>query len=135
MAKKATEPKRTLSELVPIYGTIKAELDRNKKMEASLNKEIKELFVKEGKDTINTGVWKADYSVRVSDVYDEDAVLEYALKHKAFADCIKTKQYVDFDALEQLIYTGKIPQKQVAALDEFRSQKETKVLKVTKIGE
>ena len=46
---------------------------------------------------------------------------------------IKTKEYVDFDALEKAIYNGLLPGETLLEMDKAREVKEVVTLRVTKI--
>lgn len=128
MAKKTIR----LSDLAKEYVEVKAQYDVLKKKEAELNKQIKAIMATEGMASVDLGNAIVEYSERTSDVYDEEAMLGYMHKHKAFAPCIKTKEYMDADVLEDLMYKGEISKKLQAGLDEFRITKITQVLKIKK---
>ena len=108
-------------------------MDVYKKDVDAKNKVIKKLMAEEGLEEKEVEGWEARYSVRVSESYNEEAMLEYMHKHKEFADCIRTKEYIDEAVLEDLIYKGAIPKNKVAALGKFRVTKETEVLTIKRV--
>ena len=132
---KAVEPKKSLKELVPLYGKTNEEAKALKKSLDSWNKDIKEIMRTKKMDNTDVDGWTAKFEVRVSEAYDEDALLEYMHKHKEFTSCIKTKEYVDQNTLEELIYNGNISKKLLLGLDKFRIKKETEYLTVSKAKE
>lgn len=128
MAKKTVK----FTDLVSQYVEVKLIYDEAKKKEAELNKQIKAIMSEKGLNEVQWNDTVIQYSERTSDVYDEEAMLGYMRKHKAFAPCIKTKEYMDADVLEDLMYKGEISKKLQAGLDEFRTTKITQVLKIKK---
>ena len=128
MAKKTVK----FTDLISQYVEVKLIYDEAKKKEAELNKQIKAIMSEKGLIEVQCGDTTIQYSERTSDVYDEEAMLGYMHKHKAFAPCIKTKEYMDADVLEDLMYKGEISKKLQAGLDEFRTTKITQVLKIKK---
>ena len=128
MAKKTVK----FTDLVSQYVEVKLIYDEAKKKEAELNKQIKAIMSEKGLNEVQWNDTVIQYSERTSDVYDEEAMLGYMHKHKAFAPCIKTKEYMDADVLEDLMYKGEISKNLQAGLDEFRTTKITQVLKIKK---
>ncbi len=133
MAKKKKEEVLTLEQLIPKYGEEKAVLDTYKKSTDAVNKQIKELMVEQGLAEKAAGGYVARYSVSKSESYNTEALLNYMHKHKEFEPCIKTQEYVDEQALEDLIYKGKISKTKITALDKFRIVKETPKLIIKKV--
>lgn len=130
-----TQAKKKLQELIPTYGEVKINYDKYKKEEGTLNKEIKSVIsqAKLTNDDIKVDGWKVDYSTRESVSWDEDAVLAFMHAHeKEFTDCIKTKEYVDLDVLEDLMYKNKIPKKLQTGIKKFMETKIVEVLKIKK---
>lgn len=131
----------TLDKLIPAYGEAKEQVDIWDKKAKKQNKDIKALMaklLKDGEKSVDSDEydgWVATYSIRVSTPFNEEALLEFMHKHKQFAPCIKTKEYIDEDALENLIYKGDIPKKLLLEIDKFRTEKKTEVLNIKKKGE
>lgn len=104
--------KRTLEQLIPEYGEKNTTCNALKKEVASLNAEIKDTVLKmkqENKD-INIDGWICTLKVSDEPELNEDKVLEVLKKH-GITEVIKTKEYLDSEALESLIYAGKISKK------------------------
>ena len=134
MRKKVSKP-ASLKELIPLYGETKREADIYGKQAASLNKDIKEQMVKmlkEKKKSVDmtVGDWTATYCIRTSESWNTEALLDYARKNKQFASCIKTKEYVDEKALEDILYKEKVSKKTLLELDKFRIFKDTAYLNI-----
>lgn len=133
MARRIVEKKESLTTLIPEFGEIKSKADDFKKQAEAKNKAIKKLMAEEGITEKEVEGWQVKYLVSTSDSYDEDAMLEFMKKHKQFAECIKTREYIDEEVLEDLIYHGKLSKNLVASLDRFRTVKETEKLLIKRV--
>ena len=135
MPRKKIEKQLTLEELVPQYGEQNTQCNALKKVVADLNTKIKEVIHKskqENKD-IEINGWKCSLTVEDKKEMNEDRLLEFCKKHKL--DCIKTKEYVDGDALEKLIYAGKISEKLIIEMDKCNDVKTKETLRCVKMKE
>lgn len=128
----------TLDELIPSYGTNNAQLSELKKVTDAQNKRIKELMAEDNLELYETGDYKATYNVSQRESYDEEKLLttlkEMWAKRWGAQECpmIKTKEYVDIEALEDAIYVGKLTTEEIAQLKPCINQKEVVTLRVTK---
>lgn len=123
----------SLADLIPAYGQTKAQADEYAKVAKKQNSDIKKLMSTLLKDddveaTQEADGWVATYQVRISESYNEDALLEFAHKHKALQSCVETKEVFNAQKLEDLIYAGEVPKKVLLELDKFREQKRTEYL-------
>ena len=123
----------SLADLIPAYGQTKAQADEYAKVAKKQNSDIKKLMSALLKDddveaTQEADGWVATYQVRISESYNEDALLEFAHKHKALQSCVETKEVFNAQKLEDLIYAGEVPKKVLLELDKFREQKRTEYL-------
>ena len=143
MARKKIEPQKTMSliDLIPQYGEHKAEADKLKKVCESENKDIKALMKADNLEEKESGGWVAKYIVQKRESINEDMLLEILHDNSLDDDTVraiidsgivKTKQYVDFDALENAIYNHKIPNELLIEMDKAREVKEVETLRVTK---
>ena len=124
---------QTLDELVLDYGTNKDSFDKFKKLCDVENGQIKKIMKQEGLDKHTSGPYTVSYSITEKEVIDEDSMLEYLKKHLPKKnDVIKTKEYIDADALKNAIYIKSIPEDVIANLSQFSSIKETEVLRIKK---
>ncbi len=111
------------------------EEDQQKK---SLEKELKNknVFIKSklaelGEDIYETNIAKAAISYQHRNSMNEDKcieILKQNCKKEVLVDVIKTKEYVDYEALESLIYNGKIAAQK---LEPAQSETIITTLKVT----
>ena len=133
--KKIEEKKQTLEELIPLYGEQNTQCNALKKVVSDLNTKIK-LAVheaqKENEDVIVDG-WKCKLSVDDNSTMNEARLLDVAKKHKI--DIIRTKEYIDFDTLEKLIYKGDISKEALLEIDSCKDAGTKETLRVTKVKE
>lgn len=133
MARKRKE--MSLDEIIPAYAENKALLDDYKKICDAENKQIKEMM-EEG--SYEAGGYKATKSVTVRETMNEDKLLDilkqnYAVNQKL--GIIKTKEYIDMDALENAIYKRQVTQEMLMEIDKCRETKEVVTLRVSKVKE
>lgn len=129
-----TRRKVSLDTLIPQYAENKSMLDDYKKICDDENKQIKELM-EEG--SYEAGGYKATKSVQIRESFNEDKLLD-VLRDVAEAkanNLIKTKEYVDMDVLESMIYKGMIPTDVLMEIDKCRESKEVVTLRISKIKE
>ena len=141
----------SLDTLIPQYAENKGLLDDYKKICDEENKQIKELM-EEG--SYEAGGWKVTKTVSTRDTVNEEALLSLLQSYSdgiskalnkvdsniEFIDfrklgVIKTKEYVDMDALESAIYKGKVTKEVLLEIDKCRESKEVVTLRLSKIKE
>lgn len=126
------ESEKELQRLAEEYITDKAQLDKLKKKVDSTNLAIKQLMDLLDIDSVNVGDKSICYTVQKRESLDEDKLLAQ-LKHFApSTECIKTKEYIDMDILEQEIYHGRLSQDALVAMDSCREVKEIQKLDIRK---
>ena len=124
-----------LNELVPRYGDEKTEMDRYKKLCDADNAEIKSIMSDLALQHYTAGKYKVTRSVQERESVDEDLLLNLL---KPFPEVqvhniIKTKEYIDFDALEAALYKDALPKDVLLAIDKARTIKLVTTLKVSKV--
>lgn len=132
MARVKIEAVETLDTLIPDYAEHKAELDKYKKLSDAENKKIKELMVD---NVYIVGGYKATKSIATKESINEEKLLDVLKQYDISygAGIIKTKEYVDMDALESAIYRGDVDKDILMEIDKCRESKETITLRVTAI--
>lgn len=120
-----------LDTLIPQYAANKAELDSYKKICEQENAQIKAIMKDFAVQKKEAGSYVATYSVSRRESFDEDKLLQIA-HHYGIPEIVKTREYVDFDALEKAIYDGKISADVLLEMDKAKEVKEVVTLKVTK---
>lgn len=121
-----------LDTLIPQYTVNKNELDSYKKLCDKENAQIKAIM----KDFVVTeyeaGGYKASYIVSKRETLNEEKLLEVAHQF-GISEIVKTKEYIDFDALEKAIYDGRISEDIMMEMDKAKEVKEVVTLRVAKI--
>ena len=119
---------RKLNKLIEEYYENKETLESYKKLVDEQNKLIKDLMGDEYSIEVNG--YRAVLSTAVKVTMDERKLLQILKKNNI--NCIRTKEYVDMDALENMLYHEDIPADVVKLISECKDEKETKTLRVTK---
>lgn len=110
-----------LGEIIERYGTNKAELDKIKKVVDADNTEIKLLMNKDGLSEFSSDNFTAKCSVITSQDFDEGLLLA-KIKELGLSNCIATREYVDMEVLENLIYNGSVNAAELASCKVTKSQ-------------
>ena len=121
-----------LDKLIPQYALNKAEADSYKKICEKENAQIKAMMKDFAVQNYEAGGYKASYSVSTRESMNEEMLLEIAHQH-GISEIVKTKEYIDFDALENAIYNGKISNDVLMEMNKAKEVKEVVTLRVTKI--
>ena len=123
----------SLDTLIPQYAENKSILDDYKKICDDENKQIKELM-DEGSYEVDG--WKATKTISTRETMNEEKLLAVAKKNGYYlSDIIKTKEYIDMDKLEALLYKGNISKEVLMEIDKCRESKEVVTLRISKIKE
>lgn len=121
--------KNKLETLVLDYGNHKEELDKYKKLCDNENKSIKKLMTDLDIKEFEADGYKVSVSVSKRETMDEDKLLEIAHSYN-IDEIIKTKEYIDFDALEDAIYNGRISKHTLSEMNKAKNTKEITTLRV-----
>jgi len=120
-----------LKTLVPLYYENKTSLDFYKKQCDAQNSEIKKLMAEQKiKDFEADGV-TVKYIIQNKESMDESRLIQ-VLKKGGYSDIIKTREYVDMDALENALYHDTIDKDTIVEMDKCRECKEVVQLRVSK---
>lgn len=120
-----------LDDLILKYAENKEKLEAFKKLTEAENKEIKFLMKSSGETEHISDEYKASYVVSTRESMNEEMLLVVA--HKYGIPVIKTKEYIDFDALENAIYNNRISNEALLEMDKAKSKKEVVTLRITKL--
>lgn len=118
--------------LIPRYVENKVEMESYKKICDRENAQIKSIMKDFAVQNYATGGYKATYSVSTRETMNEEMLLEIA-HNFGIPEIVKTKEYIDFDALENAIYNGRISQEVLLEMNKAKEIKEVVTLRVTKI--
>lgn len=115
------------------YVADKAEESKLKKRLDSNNASIKQLMELLQMDNVELDDGsKVHYGVTKKETLDEEKLLAQLKKYAPDTQCIKTKEYIDMDILENEIYHEKLSAEALAAMDTCRNVKETPTLTIKK---
>lgn len=106
----AVKPSLNLSEKIDEYKSLKDEESAVKKALKPLGDEIKEALINTDSKEFSSEQWTAKISVKENVDFNElkaIEILKEKLSRKDLATVVKTKEYIDDDALESLVYLGK----------------------------
>lgn len=120
-----------LKELIPQYAMNKQELDDYTAICKRENEEIKAEMAKIGKDEYETGGYVAKRGIQHKESINEARLIEVLRKHN-ITDAIKTKEYVDMDALEDYLYNHESTNELALDLASCKSTTEVVTLRVTR---
>ena len=121
-----------LDTLIPRYAENKTVLEYYKEICDKENAEIKAIMKDFAVQHYEAKDYKASYSVSTRETMKEDVLLEIA-HHYGIPEIVKTKEYIDFDALEKAIYNGAISNEILLEIDKAKEVKEVVTLRVTKL--
>lgn len=131
---------KTLDELIEQYGDHNADFGSLKKICDAEKSQIKDLMSSAGLKEKTVGQWKVSYIVSERESLDEEKLLKILIRDwtKRYDDTtpcpyIKTKQYIDMDILESVLYAGEIPNDVLVKMDECRNVTEVITLKCNKV--
>ncbi len=105
--------------------------DRTKELNSKLKSFLEGFDNKEDQhiDTDNSGVY---LTYRTKDVWDEDRMIELLKNKNLVGNIVKTKEYIDFDALESALYNETLPKDVLKELAKCKSEVVTSVLNIKK---
>lgn len=136
-----------LTKILPVFKENKDAADEYGKSAAKFNAEIKSIMRDLALNNFEAGTLVAKFSISQRVSFLEDAVINVLQTMQAtglistalLKKIIKKKEYVDFDALEAAIYTGKIKAEELVScqvINEVETLRvTTKKMKITKQGE
>jgi len=135
IALQTEEPSRTpnesLEELIPIYALNKQELDSYTKLCKEENEQIKSALVELGENEYSTGGYTVKRIVATKESMNEAKLLE-VLKQNGIDVAVKTREYVDMDALEAYLYNNMPSEDLARQLESCRMTTETVQLRLSK---
>lgn len=124
---------KTLDSLIPQYAENKSKQDEIKKLCDKENAEIKSIMQNFALPKYVAGEYKATYTIQKRESVNEEMLLDILKRHGECESIIKTKEYIDFDALERAIYNNLIPEDVLHQMDAATTIKEVPTLKVSKV--
>lgn len=98
-----------LAEKIDIYKSYKDSESKFKKLGSKLNEEIKETMSSMGVDEFSSDSYVATVKYSRKETLDEEKAIEVLRKNlseEQLKTVIRTKEYIDDDSLEKLVYNG-----------------------------
>lgn len=120
-----------LSTLINAYFTNNSEMKDYKKICDNQNAKIKELMKAESITEKVTDLYTAKVSVETRESFIEEKLIEVLRKYGIVAP-IKTREYVDMEVLENILYNGVLSPSLIEDLDKCKDVKEIVKLRVSK---
>ena len=136
---KVTEKLERLENLIPQYATNKSEMEYYKKICDGENAQIKRLMSELDLEEYLTEKYKVTKTVQHRQKLNEDILLDMFLNDSALADAakkykiVRTKSYVDMEALEKAIYDEGFSSDELLLLNKAMESKEIVSLRISKI--
>ena len=106
-----------IKSIIDEYKAFKDIENKAKKDSKPLGEQIKDYALKNGLEVVKSDNWQANISVTPKQDFNELQAIEIIKKNlggELLASVIKTKEYIDEDALEKAIYNGDIDAKLLA---------------------
>ena len=133
------ELEEELETLIPTYGSLDFELKNIKKKADGFKERIKTIVKSLGVKTYRAEDYEITYTEAERVSFKEDKLL-IRLKEivankdpKEFEGLIKTKEYVDMDVLENLLYHNKFDEAEISSISSCQEIKNIPTLKVKKV--
>lgn len=133
------ELEEELETLIPAYGSLDFELKNIKKKADGFKERIKTIVKSLGVKTYRAEDYEITYTEAERVSFKEDKLL-IRLKEivankdlKEFEGLIKTKEYVDMDVLENLLYHNKFDEAEISSISSCQEIKNIPTLKVKKV--
>lgn len=121
----------SLETLIPQYAANKSELDNYTKICKEENEQIKAALVELGENEYSAGGYTVKRIVAVKESMNEAKLIE-VLRQSGITDAIKTREYVDMDALEAYLYNNMPSDDLARQLESCRTTTETVQLRLSK---
>ena len=127
-----TTPKIDINKIIDLYKESKDKENALKKSNTDMGNNIKSYFQTNGIDKVDTDKYTATVTTSTSESLNEDLAIEIIKENLGgamLATVIKTKEYIDEDALEKLVYNGDFD---ITKLAKAKITKTTSTLRVSK---
>ena len=127
-----TTPKIDINKIIDLYKESKDKENALKKSNTEMGNNIKSYFQTNGLDRVDTDKYTATVTISTSESLNEELAIEIIKENLGgamLATVIKTKEYIDEDALEKLVYNGDFD---ITKLAKAKITKTTSTLRVSK---
>ena len=131
LSEEVTMRPATLDELIPEYANNKSNLDHYDKVCKLQNADIKKQMEELNEVEHTAGGYTVKRIVSERETMNEERLLDVLAKH-GVPEVIKTKEYVDMDALEKYLYNNELTEELASDLNSCREVKTTIQLRIGK---
>lgn len=121
----------SLETLIPQYAANKSELDSYTKICKEENEQIKAALVELGENEYSAGGYTVKRIVAVKESMNEEKLIE-VLRQNGIDVAIKTREYVDMNALEAYLYNNEPSADLARQLESCRTTSETVQLRLSR---
>lgn len=122
--------KEQMDSLVEEFGKNDAEFKRLKKLVESQKTDIKQQLDLLGESDYSSNSYKVHCSVSQRESLDEEKAIQRLKKFAPNTKCIKLKEYIDTDVLENEIYHEELSEEALSALNDCKNVKEVVTLTI-----
>ena len=130
----------TLDELIESYGSHNAEFGSLKKVCDHEKEQIKQSLLSQGLSEKTSGGWKVTCTTTTRESLNEELMLQILKKdwesrYGEDVPCpyIKTREYIDMDVLETVLYADELPKATLLEMDACRNVTEIVTLRCNKV--
>jgi 23S rRNA maturation mini-RNase III len=118
----------SLEDLATQYIEKKKEENSIKKITSDLNTKIKDIMSESDLTSVETSLGTLTLTYKKSESFDEEKLIDYLKSSGNDKEIVKTKEYIDYDALESAIYHERLSNEQLKEMDKFKIVKTTPTL-------
>lgn len=119
--------------MIQLYVDAKIELDERKKVADKYNKELKDLLQSSDMSEYSNDRYKIKLVTSERSSMDEDLLLKELINLKdKFPGLIKSKEYVDMDELESLMYANDLDDETLQKIDKCITIKQVTQLRLSR---
>lgn len=132
MSRRTTTAKIDINKIIDLYKESKDKENALKKSNTEMGNNIKSYFQTNGLDKVDTDKYTATVTTSTSESLNEELAIEIIKENLGGAmlnTVIKSKEYIDEDALEKLVYNGDFD---ITKLAKAKITKTTSTLRVSK---
>ena len=126
------DPEFTLEDYADHYIRLKNEAKQIDDELKAVNTRMKQFMKDEDVTEAHGKNGVVKYVIQHRESFDEEKAIK--ILKKTNSECIKTKEYIDSDILENELYNKKLPAEAMAALDTCRTVKDVVTLTIGKAG-
>lgn len=122
-------PETDIKQVANDYIRYKAEEKEITSMTKALNKTLKDYCEEHLESAVEGDDGVVTLSYREKIIFNEEGLIEKLRDMPGCSGIVKTKEYIDYDALESALYNGRVS---ASDIEDYKSVKKTAVLNIKK---